>query len=78
MMRNYRIIKEEDPNGNHEYTIWWHMPMFWNKDRWVIESTFKGKGCYVPVRFHTLQEAQFYLNDRYGDRTKTIVAEGVV
>ena len=77
-MRKYKIIKEEDPNGNHEYTIWWHSPFLWWKDRWVIESTFKSKGCYTPVRFHTQHEAQFYLNDRYGDKTKTVVAEGIL
>ena len=75
-MRKYKIIKEEDPNGNHEYTIWWNIPFLWWKNIWRPESRYMGAKCYKVVKFHTQHEAQFYLNDRYGDRTKTVVAEG--
>jgi len=77
-MRRYKIIKEETPNGDHVYTIWWHSPFLWMKDRWTPESYYTDFKIRKIMKFVTLYEAQFYINDRYADRTKTVAAEGVV
>ena len=76
--QRYKIIEEKDLNGHCEYTIWLHSPFLWMKDRWKPVSEFVGAKVYRKIKFKTKMEAQFYLNDRYGEKTKTIVKEGVV
>ena len=76
-MRRYKIVEEKTRNGDCEYTIWWHEPFLWMKDRWVPEAQYTHPKIHTPVKFKTMYEALFYINDRYASTTKTVVAEGL-
>lgn len=77
-MRKYKIIEEMTENGDCKYTIWWHEPFLWMKDRWVPERHYVGAKIYKTTKFNTLEETIAYLVDRYGTRSKRVVSEGMI
>ncbi len=76
--QKYKIIEEKTLNGDCQYTIWLHSPFLWIEDRWTPISEYCGAKVYRKIKFKTKAEAIFYLNDRYADKIKTVVAEGVI
>jgi hypothetical protein len=79
-MNKFKIIEEKNVvTGNiSHYELWWHRPMFWNKDRWVPERVMVGRGVSVTKKFGQISNVTKYIEENYIPRLRTEILEGVV
>ena len=78
-MNKFKIIEEKNAvTGNiSHYELWWHRPMFWNKDQWVCEQEWKFR-FKVNKKFGFIGDITKYIEENYIPRLRTEILEGVV
>lgn len=79
-MNKFKIIEEKNPvTGNIcHYELWWHRPIFWNKDRWVPERVLVAKGISVTKRFAFRADIIKHIEENYIPKVRKEIYEGVV
>jgi hypothetical protein len=78
-VKKFKIIEEKNPVTGmiSHYELWWHRPMFWNKDRWVCEQEWKGR-FRVNKKFGAIGEITKYIQEECIPKCRTEILEGVV